>query len=415
MTWLWRLRGLSGALQALAALWAVLVSDSLLAPLVLLFGSLATAATNAWASRATAGHVEPATVVSSLVALDIAVLWLELAVTAGHSNPFCILFLVQVTVAAVLTSPRSTWALTAFSSVAYAALFFWHEDFEPFDTFGTILLAGGGHQHEAPYASQLRERWLAFTVVAALIAWFVSRLAQALAEERLRRDRSDRLASITTLAASAAHELRNPLATIKIAADELLGELATARAPASLRDDAALVVVEVGRVCAVLDRLERAGGHLRGESVATVALGALARGVEEALSPVELARVTVAVEPAEVTLPVSTCVQTLAQLVRNGLETGPSTQVRLALSVEGTTVVFAIEDDGPGMSRAALSRLGEPFFTTKPADSGTGLGVYLAAAFVEQLHGTFEVWSRVGQGTLVHLRLPAAPARGEWS
>jgi len=79
----------------------------------------------------------------------------------------------------------------------------------------------------------------------------------------------------------------------------------------------------------------------------------------------------------------------------------------------GPHVVFAIEDSGSGMAPDIAARATEPFFTTKPRGSGTGLGLATAHGFAEQSGGALLIDSQSGVGTKVSLVLPRAPVLGE--
>ena len=72
----------------------------------------------------------------------------------------------------------------------------------------------------------------------------------------------------------------------------------------------------------------------------------------------------------------------------------------------GQYVLFAITDTGKGMDRATLGRALDPFYTTKPAGEGTGLGLPHVYGFVKQLGGHLKIYSEVGEGTTVKLYLP---------
>jgi signal transduction histidine kinase len=76
-------------------------------------------------------------------------------------------------------------------------------------------------------------------------------------------------------------------------------------------------------------------------------------------------------------------------------------------------VVVSLSDNGIGMPADVLRQATEPFFTTKPAGQGSGLGLSMVNAFVEQSGGHIELQSEVGAGTTVRLFLPAAKSRSQ--
>jgi PAS domain S-box-containing protein len=87
--------------------------------------------------------------------------------------------------------------------------------------------------------------------------------------------------------------------------------------------------------------------------------------------------------------------------------TRPDTDAKLA---PGTYVMFAVTDTGDGMRPEILARVLEPFFTTKGAGKGSGLGLSMVYGFVKQSGGHLNIDSQVGRGTRVELYLPVAPA-----
>ena len=74
----------------------------------------------------------------------------------------------------------------------------------------------------------------------------------------------------------------------------------------------------------------------------------------------------------------------------------------------GQCVEIGLADTGHGMSEEVLRRAFEPFYTTKPADSGTGLGLSVVRDLAENAGGTVEVVSTPGSGTLFRILLPLA-------
>ncbi len=79
----------------------------------------------------------------------------------------------------------------------------------------------------------------------------------------------------------------------------------------------------------------------------------------------------------------------------------------------GDYVRLDVTDTGTGMDAATLVRASEPFFTTKPAGQGTGLGLAMARGFAQQSGGAFSIDSAPGQGTTISLWFPVAPAAAD--
>ena len=140
--------------------------------------------------------------------LDALSLTALLMLAGGPSNPFTVLYLVHITLAAAILSARQTWTLSALSVACFASLF-WVS--RPIPQLG---LHHAGQFH-------FQGMWITFVIAVLLVATFAARIASLLREHdeaRLRMHdelaKNDRLASLVTLAAGAAHELSTPLATI---------------------------------------------------------------------------------------------------------------------------------------------------------------------------------------------------------
>jgi CheY-like chemotaxis protein len=76
----------------------------------------------------------------------------------------------------------------------------------------------------------------------------------------------------------------------------------------------------------------------------------------------------------------------------------------------GEYVLLSIKDSGTGISAEHLSKVMEPFFTTKDVGKGTGLGLSMVYGFAKQSNGAFRLESEIGRGTTAELWLPRAPA-----
>jgi two-component system NtrC family sensor kinase len=80
--------------------------------------------------------------------------------------------------------------------------------------------------------------------------------------------------------------------------------------------------------------------------------------------------------------------------------------VTVSTSLDGEHVVVAIGDDGVGIPEELLPKIFDPFFTTKPVGTGTGLGLAISYGLIKKHHGTIDVTSTPGEGTLFLIRLP---------
>jgi two-component system, sensor histidine kinase RegB len=174
---------------------------------------------------------------------------------------------------------------------------------------------------------------------------------------------------------------------------------------------------EVERCRRILARMRVDAGDPAGERFARVSVREL---VDDCLgdgSP-ELDR-AVSVTLDETTAAATTALprhafgQALRGLVDNARQASPPgapVSLRVAADDESGRLVFEVADRGTGISPELLARVGEPFFTTKPAGQGMGLGIFLARAIVERLGGELSIRSAPGAGTTATLWLPVAGA-----
>ena len=423
LPWLVRLRWAAVIAQAgcVAVVALALRAPLPIVPLLSVIG--VTAVSNAALSALARSSHAPRLIGPALL-LDTVSLTALLYLSGGPANPFSVLYLVQVTLAAVALSTRWTWGIVLASVLGYGALFAAHEPLPA--TLGGHGAHAHAHAHahaeasgDVAFDAHLQGMWLALTVAASLIAFFVSRVSTALAEERARADRSARLAALTTLAAGAAHELATPLSTIKLAASELERALADRPADAALAADARLVRSEVERSRAVLDRLAASSGELAGESPERVPVRELADAVRAELDAERAARVRIRDESGgrALRLPRRAVTTALSNLVRNALDASGTEEVDISIREHGDAgareLHIAVHDRGEGMSPEVLARAGDPFFTTKAAGRGMGLGVFLARALAEQLGGQLELESAPERGTTATIILPCPDAAPE--
>ena len=340
-------------------------------------------------SRGEAGFGEAS--LGAVLVFDVWLLTAMLGLSGGPANPFSVLYFTQVLVAALLLGPGWTFAVWLHTVSGYALIFFDHR-----------ALPGLGHVH-GDLGAHLWGMLAAYVLVSAILAFFVRRLAHVLDEQREalvsvrdRAARAERVASLTTLAAGAAHELGTPLGTIAIVAGELERQL-----EGSLAEDARLIRSEVARCRAVLDSLAARSGDVLGASPERLDLVALANALREKLPSARANRLVVRGEGSALAPP-APLLQAVEVLVQNAFDASPpDAEVELLLADDR----LEVRDHGAGMDAATLERACEPFFTTKPEGVGMGLGLFLARSTAEALGGTLTLTSTVGEGTRATLRL----------
>jgi two-component system sensor histidine kinase RegB len=348
----------------------------------------------------------PATVMGSALLLDVVVLTIELAVLGGATNPFTVMYLVYITLSAVVLSARWTTAIATLAILGFAMLF-------------AVPTEMHVHHSGRPiFDPHLRGMWAAFVLAAVLMAFFVRRISRAIAVQRdqiaaLREAtaRNARLASLATLAAGAAHELNNPLSTIAVAAHEAALRARVLTDGTAVAADLELILDQVDRCQRILHQMaarvsaDDADARIRTEDL----VGALRREIGDQSPRIEL-RLDAA--PQELAIPPAGTVQSLVALLKNALEaSGPDEGVSLELRGDADGVAFEVVDHGPGMPAEVLAKVGDPFFTTKPPGRGLGLGVFLARVFFESRGGALAIDSQVGRGTRATARLPRSVSR----
>ena len=332
----------------------------------------------------------------AVLVLDTVLLTGLLALSGGPHNPFTALYVVHVALAAVAVTARGTAGIAALSAASYGALFYWHVP-QP-------LWQGASGHAGTHVEAHLVGMWLALAVVAAVIAFFIARLTQQLAEARALAERNERLASLTTLAAGTAHELGSPLGTIAVAAREI--ERGSA---GPVRDDARLIRDEVQRCREILDRMSGSASEAEDTSRAL--------RIEDVVAELQAAlgadgprlHTRLPTPPPLLFAPPRAIHQALLALVRNALDVS-SEPVELRVSQSDAQIAITVSDRGTGMSQEVLAHAEEPFFTTKEPGQGTGLGLYVVRLIAERLGGSLRLRSAQGQGTDATLSLPRRAA-----
>lgn len=266
----------------------------------------------------------------------------------------------------------------------------------------------------ADFLVQPARRNLTASAAASLALFILSLLAWRALEARqralLREAELEHLARLGRLSAALAHEIRNPLGTIKGFAQLLEEQL-----PPAQKALAAPIISESARLERLVNDL-LAYGRPRQPSVAKVELRPLLEQAADSARGGADVRIEWRPEAAGFSMETDPDLlkQILLNLLRNAAEAASGSDrpsVALTVSPAGAEVVFEVRDNGPGFSQEALERAFEPFFTTKA--SGTGLGLAISRRLARVLGGELEVGNAPDGGAVAVLRLPRrAPVGG---
>jgi signal transduction histidine kinase len=233
------------------------------------------------------------------------------------------------------------------------------------------------------------------------------------AELRRTADRAqaaEELASVATLVAGLAHEIGTPMGVIQGHAKLLEGAVQGDDAVWRLRT----IQEQIGRISKIIQTLLNMARPRRTRRL-PVELGAL---IESSLSFVEeeLGRRSIEIE-REIA---ASCTvlgdgERLQQLFLNlflnaadAMAEGGRLSVRLVVDDEANEVCVVVRDSGHGIEPGDVERIFAPFFTTKPAGEGSGLGLMVAQGIVKDHGGSIEVESQIGEGTSFTMRFPVA-------
>jgi signal transduction histidine kinase len=245
----------------------------------------------------------------------------------------------------------------------------------------------------------------------------IGRLAAAFNDmiDRLDRSRdalvrSEKLALAGLLAARVAHDIRNPLFSMKMQTQLLSAQLGASGEPRALVDAVLRDIQQLESVVRDLIELARPGELTR----QSASLNDVVISIVQQLSP-QLAYRKIAVESrlAEDLPPVKLDVerfrQVLLNVIGNGADampTGGTLTVSTSAEDGGSWLVLDISDNGVGIDPAIRDRVFDPFVSTKR--DGVGLGLVNAKAVVESHGGTIELTSIEPTGTRARIRMPSS-------
>jgi two-component system, sensor histidine kinase RegB len=324
-----------------------------------------------------------------MVLFDLLQLAFLLYLTGGLHNPFALLVLGPVTVAANVMGLRSTLFIGATAIILVTLLADFH----------IPLRTANGFVHETPPLF-VYGNWVAIIIAIIFMSAYSRRInsemrlmSDALAATQLALSREQKLTDLGGVVAAAAHELGTPLATIKLASSELVDELDDRP---ELQEDAALIREQADRCRVILRDMGRAGKddlHLRTAPLSTI--------VNEAAEP-HLNRGKAVhfdegpemgggvLQPTILRKP--EIIHGLRNLIQNAVDFARA-NVWIETSWSEDSITIRITDDGRGYPTHILGRIGDPFMRrrrtetdrkARPEYEGMGLGLFIAKTLLER-------------------------------
>jgi two-component system sensor histidine kinase RegB len=352
---------------------------------------------------------------SYYLAFDVLQLAALLYLTGGITNPFALMFVAPVVIAAATLNLGNTLVLAgiAFASVSLIGIF--HRPL-PWPAGEALVLP------------QLYQAgiWAALVIgigFTSVYAWRIAsestRMSAGLAATQLALAREHRLASLGALATAAAHELGTPLGTIAVVARELERALPANSAEV---EDVRLLRDQAERCRAIIARLANPEEAMLGQA-ARLPLGALLDDIAAPHRGEDLA-ITALVPHGDADNPVPQVwrapelLHGLGNIIENAADFAKS-EVRMQASWDAATLEITIEDDGPGFAPEIFERIGEPYVTSRPGHhapgdtdigpgalgehEGMGLGFFIAKVLLEQTGGTVKAINPPGGGAQVSI------------
>jgi signal transduction histidine kinase len=258
---------------------------------------------------------------------------------------------------------------------------------------------------------------LGFLIAAPFVAIFTTWLARRkLARARIltaRAKAQEHLAELGTLTGGLAHEIKNPLSTIKLNLQLLCEDLRDSESDLDRRRFNRLLRLqdEVQRLHNILDEFLRFVGQHELQAGPVDLRGVLEEVAEffrpQAQSKRVLLRVSLPAEPVVCNLDVTLTKQAVLNLMLNAVQAMPQGgELLLRLTQAAQEAVLEVIDTGPGMAPEVKRRIFEAYFTTRPG--GTGLGLPTTRRIVQRHSGDIRVDSEPGKGTRFVVSLPLA-------
>ncbi len=353
-----------------------------------------------WRTRRKFSHRE--LFVSLLV--DVAMLTTQLYLSGGASNPFVFLYLLQVTLGAVLLKPSFVWSLFGITTTCFVML----------AGFARPLALAPDHNNGL-LSLYIQGTLICFVMNAALLVTFITRIGKNLREQdahlasfRQRAAEEDHIVRMGLLASGAAHELGTPLATLAV----ILGDwrrMPAFSADTELLQEVTEMETQLQRCKSIVSGILLSAGEARGESSAATTITTF---MDDLVEEWRRTRVRAAlhydnqIDHDMSVVSDSAVKQMIFNVLDNAVESSGQ-WLHLAVLREADDLLLCCTDRGPGFVPATLAQFGKPYNSSKGRPGG-GLGLFLVLNVARTLGGVVTAANRPEGGACVTIRLPLA-------
>ncbi|MEJ0038910.1 MAG: ATP-binding protein [Gammaproteobacteria bacterium] len=333
--------------------------------------------------------------------LDVTALTAQLYLSGGASNPFTGLYLMQVTLAAVLLDVVSAWTIVALAALGFLMLtrFNLPLALPPSGTLDLLTLHIFG-------------TFVCFALDAGLLVFFLIRITRnlrnrdaRLAALRQQAAEEDLIVRMGLLASGAAHELGTPLASVAVILSDWK-RMPAIRNDAEMSGEIEEMQAAIQRCKTIVTGILKSAGEARGDVPVVNTVNAFISDIVKEwqdASPGANLRYANRFGADVQIVTDSALKQIVFNLLDNAFEASPS-WIQLTASHEEDTLLLEVRDAGKGFAQEALEHLGTPYQSTK--GRGGGLGLFLVVNVVRKLGGSVTARNLAEGGAVVSLHIP---------
>lgn len=339
---------------------------------------------------------------------DVSALTAQLYFSGGATNPFIFLYVLQVTLGAILLAPAATWLLAGYACACFGVL-----------TQYSVPLRFAAHAPTDLFQLHVMGMLVCFILDILLLVIFVNRIGvnirrrdRHVADLRQQAAEEEHIVRMGLLASGAAHELGTPLATLSVIIGDWrrLPEFAN---KAERAQELADMEAELRRIKDIVGGILMSAGEARGEAAEFTTVAQFLDGLieqwrglssntilhysqESPLDEVAFRGTPIVAGPA--------LRQTIFNVLDNAREASPQ-WIGLTVRCFDGELVVQIRDRGPGFSSAMLEQIGKPYHSSK-GRPGSGLGLFLVVNVLRRLGGRVDAFNGEDGGAVVRLKLP---------